>query len=531
MHCKIPLPVALLCFLLIVFDGNAQEAPISFSDLKDKIAGGWAGKMLGVTYGAPVEFRAQGVTFNEAINWKPSDVIGSTWQDDLYVQLTFLMTMDSFGIDAPPRIFQEMFAKSGYPLWHANVQARKNYFDGIYPPASGSPEYNLHADDIDFQIEADYLGLMCPGMPQTASELASGIGHIMNYGDGVYGGVFISALYSYAFFEEDMRTIVEKALKTIPSESEYARTIQDVLRLHQHFPADWKSAWKELYDKWGYEHICEAGNSFNIDAKINGAFVALGLLYGNGDPLKTMEIATRCGQDADCNPSSAMGVVGVVKGFRGLPEDYRNAITAMQDSVFINTHYTFRKAVDRTFHYALELARKNGARSDDQGITIKLQQVKPLPLEASFPETIFGSRSAVDDASAWKFQGDWHDSGSITNPVKTGGKLGDECSFTFFGTGVSLTGNWVKNGGKADVYIDGQFVRTIDCYFNYAKQEHQDCSVFHTLGLPTGDHVLRVVVKGEKRAGSSGSEIQLSGAIVYFTEPKPDARYKFSFEK
>ena len=28
--------------------------------LKDKIAGGWAGKMIGVTYGAPTEFRAQG---------------------------------------------------------------------------------------------------------------------------------------------------------------------------------------------------------------------------------------------------------------------------------------------------------------------------------------------------------------------------------------------------------------------------------------------------------------------------------------
>ena len=31
--------------------------------LKDKIAGGWAGKILGVTYGAPTEFHAMGHTF------------------------------------------------------------------------------------------------------------------------------------------------------------------------------------------------------------------------------------------------------------------------------------------------------------------------------------------------------------------------------------------------------------------------------------------------------------------------------------
>ena len=71
-------------------------------------------------------------------------------------------------------------------------------------PLSGSPEYNLHADDIDFQIEADYIGFMCPGMPRTASEIADKIGRIMNYGDGVYGGIFVAALYSEAFFESDI---------------------------------------------------------------------------------------------------------------------------------------------------------------------------------------------------------------------------------------------------------------------------------------------------------------------------------------
>ena len=106
--------------------GAPEPRTISAETLKDKIAGGWAGKMIGVTYGAPTEFKAQGKTFDDPINWIPSDVKGSLWQDDLYVQLTFLMTMDQFGIDAPAKKFQELFAKAGYELWHANVQGRKN---------------------------------------------------------------------------------------------------------------------------------------------------------------------------------------------------------------------------------------------------------------------------------------------------------------------------------------------------------------------------------------------------------------------
>ncbi len=193
--------IALLIAVSSCKPSSGEFKTISPEVLKDKIAGGWAGKMIGVTYGAPTEFRAQGKTYTDSINWKPSDIKGSMWQDDIYVQLTFLMSMDKYGIDAPAKKYQEMFAKAGYRLWHANMQARKNYYDSIFAPLSGSPEYNLHADDIDFQIESDYIGFMCPGMPQTASEIADKIGRIMNYGDGIYGGIFVAALYSEAFFE------------------------------------------------------------------------------------------------------------------------------------------------------------------------------------------------------------------------------------------------------------------------------------------------------------------------------------------
>lgn len=81
--------------------------------------------MIGVTYGAPTEFKAQGKTFEDSIKWKPADVEGAKWQDDIYVQVTLMETMDKYGMDAPAKKYQELFAKAGYMLWHANVQARK----------------------------------------------------------------------------------------------------------------------------------------------------------------------------------------------------------------------------------------------------------------------------------------------------------------------------------------------------------------------------------------------------------------------
>ena len=56
---------------------------------------------------------------------------------------------------------------------------------------SGHPKYNLHADDIDFQIEADFIGIMCPGLPQASNKYCDRVGRVMNYGDGLYGGMFV----------------------------------------------------------------------------------------------------------------------------------------------------------------------------------------------------------------------------------------------------------------------------------------------------------------------------------------------------
>jgi hypothetical protein len=506
--------------------------------LKDKIAGGWAGKMIGVTYGAPTEFRATGTTFDDSIKWVPGDIKGSMWQDDLYVQLTFLMAMDQYGVDAPAKKFHELFAKAGYALWHANVQARKNYYDSIFPPESGRPEFNFHADDIDFQIEADYVGFMCPGMPNQAVKICDKIGHIMNYGEGYYGGIFVAALYAEAFFENDISRIIETALQSIPAESDYAKIVRDVILLHNHYPADWNAAWKELEAKWGDVDICGAGVPFNIDAKLNGAYIVMGLLYGNGDPLKTLEVATRCGQDSDCNPSNAMSVLGVIKGFNGLPADMRDGVTAIGDSTFINTNYTFKKAVENTYRYAVDFVRKAGGEVKENEILVKMQDPVSPPFEVSFPNLVFDHRISIFEDSQWRLKGKWQTYKMTpwgeTSPVQQSRyaeKAGDNAELTFNGTGIALKGNWVKDGGKAVIYLDGKLQRTIDSYFYWSKQEHQDMVLWHAFGLEPGDHTVKLEIRGEKRPESSGTGVFLTQALVFKTAPKKNEGFRYSFEK
>jgi hypothetical protein len=241
--------------------------------------------------------------------------------------MVWMLPVDSFAIS---------FAKDDYKLWHANQAARYNILNGIMPPASGHWMNNPHADDIDFQIEADFAGMMTPGMINASSTICDSIGHIMNYGDGFYGGAFMSAMYSAAYVTDDIHLVINEALKIIPAESRFYKTIADVIAWHKQYPDDWKKAWFEIEKKHSSEKGCSEGvfNAFNIDASLNAAYVVMGLLYGEKDFFKTMDVATRCGQDSDCNPATAAGILGVMIGYKNIPAYWKPALEEAEDLKF-----------------------------------------------------------------------------------------------------------------------------------------------------------------------------------------------------
>jgi hypothetical protein len=362
---------------------------ITVEDYVDKMKAGWVGQMAGVGWGGPTEFKYKGkiIPEDKMPQWKP-ELINQFRQDDIYVEMTFLRTLELYGFDCSIRQAGIDFANSGYRLWHANRNGRDNLRKGIAPPDSGHPEFNKHADDIDYQIEADYAGLIAPGMPNVAIKLGEKFGRLMNYGDGLYGGQFVGGMYAEAFFEDNMLKIVQAGLKCIPAKSQYAECIRDVLAWYKKNPRDWEKTWRLIEEKYqdnpDYRRFsCDKGD-FNIDAKINGAYIVMGLLYGQGNPDKTIIISTRCGQDSDCNPSNAGGILFTIIGFKNLPDKFKTALNP--EGKFSHTPYNFPKLVEVSKKLVRQAVKLQGGSvmknmEAKEAFIIPVRRPKPSKLE------------------------------------------------------------------------------------------------------------------------------------------------------
>ncbi len=506
-----------VCIFAVALPLAAQSTKqISLAELRDKIAGGWAGQMIGVSFGAPTEFRSRAkIIDGDLPKWTPAGVSNALDQDDLYVDMTFARVLDDKGIKATTEDFGNMFRDAKYRLWHANLAARRALKRGVSANLTGTPLYNAHANDIDFQIESDFIGLMAPGLPVSANDIADRAGRVMNSGDGIYGGMFVSGMYAAAFFEKDPRKIVEAGLRSIPAKSPYARLITDVLAWSKQYPNDWKKVWQLIEDKWDKREPCPEGalRTFNIDAKLNGGYIVLGLLYGGGDFGRTIEVSTRAGQDSDCNPSSAAGIIGVTLGYSKIPDEWKGGIPALADKKFNYTDYSFNTIVDSTQKRALALVQSTGGTVSGDTATVKTQAPKAPKLE------IWGNygspveRVAVTDAR-WTWTGVWTPAEPATKPVRRATTSTAEASIGFDGTGAILVGPYLPEGGKADVYLDGTLDSTVDANSDEDQGKGSEV-IWHRFGLKAGKHTLRVVVKGEAMYAGKGTAIVLEDLIVF----------------
>ena len=474
-------------FILTACTSNSQQKeiynqPYSISKdvLMDKIKGGWAGQTIGCSYGGETELKYCGTMIQDyiTIGWDENTI--EQWYnnfpglfDDIYMDLTFINVFDRLGLDAPVDSFAMAFATAEYPLWHANQAARYNILHGIMPPASGHWLNNPHADDIDYQIEADYAGLMSPGMPNTASEISDKIGHIMNYGDGWYGGVYVGAMYSLAFVSDDINFIVSEALKTIPEQSAFYQCINDVIGWHKKYPNDWKQTWFECERKWSEEHGCPDGvfHPLNIGALINSAYIVIGLLYGEGDFYKTLDISTRCGQDSDCNPASAAGILGTMIGYNQIPDRWKMPLKKVEDRDFVYTDISLNKVYQMSFDQALQVIERNGGEVNENEVRIICQEPKAVRYEKSF-------------------EGHY-----ASHKIGIGKNIPEIDEITFEGIGMVVRGEVRGSTSDADsyvakveMYINDELIETADLP---ASQLRRRYDLFWKYQLPNEKHTVR----------------------------------------
>ena len=496
--------VIILCILLTVNScktGDDQEGYFSMphDTLKDKIMGAWALQTIGVTYGGPTEFRYRKEIMPDSVELNWTDTTLYHWMtripglyDDIYMDLTFVDVLEKEGMGAPASAFGTAYAEAEYWLWHANQQGRYNILHGIMPPESGHWLNNPHADDIDFQIEADFAGIMNPGMPNSASEVCDRVGHVMNSGDGYYGGVYVAAMYSNAFVMNDVREVVVQSLQTIPDQSSFYQCMLDVVQWHDQYPQDWQKTWKLVEEKWGNDIGCPDGAyaDFNIDAKLNAAYVVIGLLYGNGDLDATMEISTRCGQDSDCNPATAAGILGTMIGYKAIPEKWSAGLDKIEEMPFKYTTISLNDVYGLSYRHALEMIGNHGGEVKENEVRIKLQQAVPVPLEQNFP-----GYSLLDNIQVDK---------------QIGASDPQELELSFKGIGIVLRGRVLNKNFmnvyaleseeqtlndfalETDFYIDGELVLSSLQPLAFIKRNHE---LFYRYELPEGEHTLKMVIK------------------------------------
>ncbi len=476
---------------------------LSTEVLRDKIKGGWAGQTIGVTFGGPTEFRYRGTMIDDhtPIAWYDG-LLKETFEkspglyDDIYVDLTFVNVIEKHGIDAPASQFADAFAHAGYQLWHANQMARYNLLQGMSPPASGNWRNNPDADDIDFQIEADFIGLMSPGLANAGAEIADRVGHIMNSGDGWYGGVYVATMYSLAFVSSDVNYVVTEGLKAIPAGTKFHDTISAVISLHQQYPDDWKRAWFEIQKTWAEDIACADGvfAAFNIDARLNAAYVVLGLLYGGGDMTRTIAIATRAGQDSDCNPSSAAGILGAMIGYSKIPAYWKQGLAAVEPIAFQHAGLSLNDVYALSFKHALELIRRNGGQVADDQVVLALQPIKPVRVERNY-EGHFPVAEVVLRQ-----------------------RLTDEATFSFEGIGFVVQGSARSENGKdqvivADVFIDDRPAEAVNLPTNFTSRRF---TPFWKYELPEGKHTVRLKLRNPSGAAS----VFMERAVIYGSKPK-----------
>jgi len=222
-----------------------------------------------------------------------------------------------------------------------------------------------------------------------------------------YAGQFIGALYAAAFFEEDPVTLAETAVQAIPRDSQYAEMVRDLIAWYRADPYNWEAVWEKCQEKYRRDPAHQKASNGGIDCKINGAYVLMGLLFGQRDPDQTILISCRCGMDSDCNPSSAAGVLFTTIGFSQLPPRFTTGLDETRE--FSHTAYNFPRLLDVCEKLARQILARHGGRVErdangDEFFAIPVVPAVPSKLELSWaPGPIANSRFTPEEMAEIKF--------------------------------------------------------------------------------------------------------------------------------
>lgn len=376
----------LLLGALAVGMAAGQVREISRAELLDRIAGGWAGQMIGNIQGLPYEFK-----YKEKPGPIPEFVPNlpeCRSDDDTDIELLHLLAMDRLRtLKLPyPVVAREWVGGINQAVWIANARARDLMRAGVPPPWTGHPALNPHAHyNLSGQFCAESYGLLAPGLPRAAGEIGLHYTRISIRGEPEESTAWTTALVSLAFFEHDVGRLLDQARKSVRPESQHAEMLADVAAWHAASPGDWRAVRDRIHEKYFVER------GWNWNATItNGALVVAALLFGEGDFTRTLQLSFAMGYDADCNAALCGTVLGVMEGASRmaaqpgwiLPEVYVNVTRDR-----FPKHLTLEYISAMTLRLAELAIRERGGRQvrRDGEVYYRIPVEEPMALTAAGP--------------------------------------------------------------------------------------------------------------------------------------------------
>ncbi len=319
------------------------------SDYAERVYAGVLGKIIGVYLGRPFEGWPYEKIMAELgeiwyyVHEKLSQPLIVT-DDDISGTFTFLRALPDYGnsreitAEQIGQTWLNYIIENRTILWWGGLgnstehTAYLRLKSGIKAPESGSIATNgkIVSEQIGSQIFIDGWGMVAPGDPGLATDLARRAAGVSHDGEAIYGAQVVAALVAQAFVEADIDRLLDTAVSFIPPDSLIYRLIADLRAWHAE-EKDWRKTREKIAARYGYDKF--GGNCHMVP---NHALIIHALLHGDGDFQKSLMIVNTCGWDTDCNSGNVGCILGIRNGLAGIDAgpDWR---TPVADRIFLPT--------------------------------------------------------------------------------------------------------------------------------------------------------------------------------------------------
>ena len=292
-----------------------MDIKINRAIYRDKVYACWLGKNIGGTMGTPFEGKAELLDIKGFTSKKGEPLPN----DDLDLQIIWLKAVNEVGAKGLNANILSWYWKKYIPaIWNEYGVGQYNASIGFTPPMSGELYNDGWKNSNGAWIRSEIWACLAPGFPNIAAKYAimeASIDHGVS--EGTVAEIFTSTLESIAFVENDLRTVIAKALTYIPEDSRVAKTVRLVISEFDK-GTDWKQTRQLVLEE-------NADLGF-FQAPSNIGFVIIGLLYGKGDFLQSLIYAINCGDDTDCTGATVGSVLGILGGSAYIPDDLKEYI-------------------------------------------------------------------------------------------------------------------------------------------------------------------------------------------------------------